>query len=130
MAKRNKQTFSLAPPPCVKSAPTDRRLVRFRFTSDGPDTGIPMFLSMFKSAGPVCQSTDCLRSACGPVRLLSVGPCPTDVNRETDRFMSGPLSEPAFSETYRGPHACRAVQCRVKDDFIFLWDHANFDRKF
>jgi hypothetical protein len=47
------------------------------------------------------------RTAVGPVRRLPVGPCPSDVNRETDRSVSGPCpvrvlsvrSEPAIMET-------------------------------
>jgi hypothetical protein len=87
----SRMRFGLAPPPCVNSAPTDRGLVGSRFTTD---TDRPKFLNMFKTIGTVRQSADspdCLRTAGGPARGLSVGPCPTDGNRETDWSVSGPL---------------------------------------
>jgi hypothetical protein len=70
----------LAPPLYVSSASTDSGPVRSRFTYNGQVSDRPKFLNMFKTIGPVRRSV-------GPVRWSadrSVGPCPADVNRETD----------------------------------------------
>jgi hypothetical protein len=48
----------------------------------GPHVDRPKFLSTFKTIGPVRRSADCPRTAGGSVREQSIGPCPTDVNRE------------------------------------------------
>jgi hypothetical protein len=74
-----------------------------RFRSNGPDTDRTR-------TGPFHGSypTDSRRTVRGPVRQLSVGQCPSDVNRETDRSVSCPppvrvrsvRSEPAIRVSY------------------------------
>jgi hypothetical protein len=73
-------SFSSAPALTQRQRTADRSVLGF--TPEGPDTDRQKFLNMFKTVGPARRSTG---------RRLSVGQCPTVVNRETARSLSGPL---------------------------------------
>jgi hypothetical protein len=85
----NRMRFGLAPPSCVNSASTERERVRFRFTSDGPCRGgqIKVFehVQNYRNGSSVREPSADSRGR--PVQELSIRPCPTDVNGETDRSM-------------------------------------------
>jgi hypothetical protein len=68
-----------------------------------------------RSVGP--RTVDCPWTVRGLPADRSVGPCPTDVNRETDRSVSGPLDLNRALNVY-SVRKCEAVIIIITSKFI------------